>query len=149
MRWIYRLLRLSHISLSMYINQSEINVELPYLRAICCRPFASLRRFFNEFERFWVRRLLLKKTAFEAKGQQHIADKVIQCLFNIDDTYPFMFIKLFYINTKPINWCMSSRREVLIRILALLQRKTLIETKNRILKCLKRHYLNVRTEEVI
>ena len=44
---------------------------------------------------------------------------------------------------------MSSRREVLIRILALLQRKTLIETKNRILKCLKRHYSNVRTEEVI
>ena len=34
---------------------------------------------------------------------------------------------------------MSSRREVLIRILALLQRKTLIETKNRTLKCLKRH----------
>ena len=32
---------------------------------------------------------------------------------------------------------MSSRREVLIRILALLQRKTLIETKNRTLKCLK------------
>ena len=31
---------------------------------------------------------------------------------------------------------MSSRREVLIRILALLQRKTLIETKNRTLKCL-------------
>ena len=35
---------------------------------------------------------------------------------------------------------MSSRREVLIRILALLQRKTLIETKNRTLKCLKWHY---------
>ena len=35
---------------------------------------------------------------------------------------------------------MSSRREVLIRILALLQRKTLLETKNRTLKCLKRHY---------
>ena len=34
---------------------------------------------------------------------------------------------------------MSSRREVLIRILALLQRKTLIKTKNRTLKCLKRH----------
>ena len=35
---------------------------------------------------------------------------------------------------------MSSRREVLIRILALLQRKTLLETKYRTLKCLKRHY---------
>ena len=35
---------------------------------------------------------------------------------------------------------MSSQREVLIRILALLQRKTLIETKNRTLKCLKWHY---------
>ena len=35
---------------------------------------------------------------------------------------------------------MSSQREVLIRILALLQRKTLLETKNRTLKCLKRHY---------
>ena len=38
---------------------------------------------------------------------------------------------------------MSPRREVLIRI-ALLQRKTLIETKNRTLKCLKWHYLTVR-----
>ena len=40
---------------------------------------------------------------------------------------------------------MSSQREVLIRILALLQRKRLIETKNRTLKCLKWHYLTVRT----
>ena len=40
---------------------------------------------------------------------------------------------------------MSSRREVLIRILALLQRKTLIETKNSTLKCLKWHYLTVRS----
>ena len=40
---------------------------------------------------------------------------------------------------------MSSRREVLIRILALLQRKTLPETKNRTLKCLKRHYSTVRS----
>ena len=40
---------------------------------------------------------------------------------------------------------MSSRREVLIRTLALLQRKTLIETKNRTLKCLKRHYSTVRS----
>ena len=42
---------------------------------------------------------------------------------------------------------MSSRREVLIRILALLQRKTLIKPKNRTLKCLKRHYLTVRSIE--
>ena len=42
---------------------------------------------------------------------------------------------------------MSSRREVLIRILALLQRKTLIETKNRTLKCLKWHYSTVRSME--
>ena len=40
---------------------------------------------------------------------------------------------------------MSSQREVLIRILALLQRKRLIETKNCTLKCLKWHYLTVRT----
>ena len=40
---------------------------------------------------------------------------------------------------------MSSRREVLIIILALLQRKTLIETKNRSLECLKRHYSTVRS----
>ena len=40
---------------------------------------------------------------------------------------------------------MSSQREVLIRILALLQRKTLIETKNRTLKCLKQHYSTVRS----
>ena len=38
---------------------------------------------------------------------------------------------------------MSSRREVFIRILALLQRKTSIETKNRTLKCLKWHYSTV------
>ena len=38
---------------------------------------------------------------------------------------------------------MSSWREVFIRILALLQRKTLLETKNRTLKCLKRHYSTV------
>ena len=40
---------------------------------------------------------------------------------------------------------MSLRREVLIRIIALLQRKTLIETKNCTLKCLKRHYSTVRS----
>ena len=40
---------------------------------------------------------------------------------------------------------MSSRREVFIRILPLLQRKTLIETKNRRLKCLKWRYLTVRS----
>ena len=39
---------------------------------------------------------------------------------------------------------MSSLREVLIRI-ALLQRKTFIETKNRTLKCLKWHYSTVRS----
>ena len=37
---------------------------------------------------------------------------------------------------------MSLRREVLIRIIALLQRKTLIETKNRTLKW---HYWTVRS----
>ena len=40
---------------------------------------------------------------------------------------------------------MSSRREVFIRILALLQRKTLIETKNLTLKCLKRDCSTVRS----
>ena len=40
---------------------------------------------------------------------------------------------------------MSLRREVLVRILALLQRKTLIETKSRTLKCLKWHYSFVRS----
>ena len=40
---------------------------------------------------------------------------------------------------------MSLRRKVLIRILALLQRKTLIETKNRTLKCLNWHYSTVRS----
>ena len=40
---------------------------------------------------------------------------------------------------------MSSRREVLIRILALLQRKTLLETKDRTLKCLKRPYSTVQS----
>ena len=40
---------------------------------------------------------------------------------------------------------MPSRCEVLIRILALLQSKTLIETKNRTLKCLKRQYSTVRS----
>ena len=44
---------------------------------------------------------------------------------------------------------MSSRREVFIRILALLQRRTLIETKNRTLKCLKRHYSTVRSMKKI
>ena len=40
---------------------------------------------------------------------------------------------------------MSSRDEVLIRILALLQRKTLLETKNRTLKYLKWHYSTVQS----
>ena len=40
---------------------------------------------------------------------------------------------------------MSSQREVIIRMLALLQRKKFIETKNRTLKCLKRHYSTVRS----
>ena len=39
---------------------------------------------------------------------------------------------------------MSSRREVLFRI-ALLQRRTLIETKNRTLKYVKWHYSTVRS----
>ena len=39
---------------------------------------------------------------------------------------------------------MSSRREALIRV-ALLQRKTSVETKNRTLQCLKWHYLTVRS----
>ena len=40
---------------------------------------------------------------------------------------------------------MSLRREVVNRIIALLQRKALIETKNRTLKCLKRHHSTVRS----
>ena len=40
---------------------------------------------------------------------------------------------------------MSLRREVLIIILALLQRNTLIETKNRTSNCLKRHYSTMRS----
>ena len=40
---------------------------------------------------------------------------------------------------------MSSRREVLIGILGLLQRKTLLKTNNGTLKCLKRHYLTVQS----
>ena len=40
---------------------------------------------------------------------------------------------------------MSSRREVLIRILALLQRKALIKTKNRTWKCLKWHHSIMRS----
>ena len=44
-----------------------------------------------------------------------------------------------------INWCMLLRRKVFIRILTLLQMKTLIETKDRSLKCLKRHYSIVRS----
>ena len=40
---------------------------------------------------------------------------------------------------------MSLQHEVFIRILALLQRKTLIETKNHTLKCLKRDYSTVRS----
>ena len=42
-----------------------------------------------------------------------------------------------------LNWCMSSRHEVFGRTLALLQRNTFIETKNRTLQCLKRHYSTV------
>ena len=43
----------------------------------------------------------------------------------------------------------TSRRVVvrIVRILALLQRKTLIETKNRTLKCLKWNYSTVRSME--
>ena len=40
---------------------------------------------------------------------------------------------------------MPSQREVFIRILALLHRKTLIETKNCALNCLKRHYSTLRS----
>ena len=40
---------------------------------------------------------------------------------------------------------MSLRSEVLNRIIALLQRKTLIETKNRTLKCFKGHHSTVRS----
>ena len=48
-----------------------------------------------------------------------------------------------------LNWCILSRREVLIRISALLQRKTSIETKNHTLKCLKWHYVNVRSMQIV
>ena len=44
---------------------------------------------------------------------------------------------------------MSSRREVFIRILALLQRKTFIETKNHTLKCLKQDYSTVRSMKAV
>ena len=40
---------------------------------------------------------------------------------------------------------MSSQCEVLTRILALLQGKTLLERKSRKLKCLKRHYSTVKS----
>ena len=40
---------------------------------------------------------------------------------------------------------MSSRRRVLIRILVLLQKNMLIKPKNHTLKCLKLHYLTVRS----
>ena len=40
---------------------------------------------------------------------------------------------------------MLLRRKVFIKILTLLQMKTLIETKDRSLKCLKRHYSTVRS----
>ena len=40
---------------------------------------------------------------------------------------------------------MSLLHEVLGRIQAILQRKMLIETKNRTLNCLKRHYSTVRS----
>ena len=40
---------------------------------------------------------------------------------------------------------MSLRREVLIRIIALLQRKTLIEAKNCTIKFLKRYYSTMRS----
>ena len=40
---------------------------------------------------------------------------------------------------------MPLRREVLIRIIALLQGKKLIETKSGTLKCLKRHYSDYST----
>ena len=40
---------------------------------------------------------------------------------------------------------MSSRRKILIRIPALLHRKTLIETRNRTPKCSKWHYSTVRS----
>ena len=40
---------------------------------------------------------------------------------------------------------MSLRCEVLITIIALLKRKTLIETENCTLKCLKRHYSTMRS----
>ena len=66
---------------------------------------------------------------------------------------------LFYINTKTIQTGAKShnrlllvhvaRCEVLIKILALLQRKTLIETKNRTLKCLKWHYSTVRLMKTV
>ena len=44
---------------------------------------------------------------------------------------------------------MSSQREVFIRILALLQRTTLIQTKSRTLKYLKRHYSTARSMKTV
>ena len=49
------------------------------------------------------------------------------------------------ITTQRILLCMPLRREVLIRIIVLLQRKKLIETTSGTLKCLKRHYSTVRS----
>ena len=62
----------------------------------------------------------------------------LQCSINFK-------INNFYINTKTTNWRMSSWCKVFFRILALLQRKPLIETKNHTLKCLKRHYSTVQS----
>ena len=54
-------------------------------------------------------------------------------------------INNFYINTKTTNWRMSSWCKDFFRILALLQRKPLIETKSHTLKCLKLHYSTVQS----
>ena len=63
-----------------------------------------------------------------------------QVSIDISEEHPFIFIKLFI----AVTTLQRTISEVSIRI-ALLQRKTLIETKNRTLKCLKWHYSTVRS----
>ena len=67
--------------------------------------------------------------------------RIYKTIHNIYKRYSALLILMLIINfisiLKPLNWSMSSLREVLITMLALLQRKTLIATKIRALKCLK------------
>ena len=97
----------SNISLSMSINQYQINVESPYLRYIVV--LLPQKRFLSDFEGFWVHRLLF--LIIEGEGRYPCFERAPPPeQFSLRKLYHFAFklrinkVKRFTLLLVPSNW---------------------------------------------